>query len=87
MGLERADGLFSFVATMHVGWDELVGAFMGFNSQLVSFTGFFFQHLLGDMDVAGFEASHNFVICGDAMMVGLGLEWLDKDSIGPSVVC
>ena len=87
VGLERLDGSFSFVATVHVGWDKSVGAFMGFDGQLVSFTGFVIQLLLGDMNVAGFEASHDFVICGDAMMVGLGLEWLDKDCIGPGVVC
>ena len=86
MGFERADGLFRFVAPVHVGWDKLVGAFMGFDSQLVSVTGFVVQHFLGDMDVAGFAASHDFVICGDAMMVGLGLEWLHKDCIGPGVV-
>ena len=38
------------------------------------------------MDIAGFEASHDFVICGDAMMVGLGLKWLNKDCIGTGVV-
>ena len=39
------------------------------------------------MDVAGFEASHDFVLCGDAMMVSLDLERLDKDCIGTGVVC
>jgi hypothetical protein len=87
VGLERADGSFGFVATVHVGWYELVCTFMGFDSQLVSFTGFVVQHLLGHMDVVGFEASHDFVVCGDAMMVGLGLEWLDEDCIGPGMVC
>ena len=38
------------------------------------------------MDVVGFETSHDFVVCRNAMMVGLGLEWLDQDCIGTSVV-
>ena len=87
MSFECADGSFSFVATVHVGWDELECAFVGFfDGRFVGCTDFVVQDLLFDMDFAGFETSHNFVVCGNAMMAGLGLEWLDQDCIGTGVV-
>ena len=47
MGFERADGLFSFVLTVHVGWDKLECAFVGFfDGKFVSFTDFVVQDLL-----------------------------------------
>ncbi len=87
MGFECADGAFGFVATMHIGWDELERAFVGVrDGKFVGCAGFVVQNLLFDIDVVGFETSHDFVVCRNVMMVGLGLEWLDQDCIGTSVV-
>ena len=47
MGFERADGLFSFVATVHVGWNELEGAFVDFfDGIFVGCTDFVVEDLL-----------------------------------------
>jgi hypothetical protein len=87
MGFECADGSFGFVATVHVGWDELECAFVGVcDDKFVGCAGFVVQDLLCDLDVAGFEARHDFVVCGYAMMVVLGLEGFDQDCIGAGVV-
>jgi hypothetical protein len=88
MGFECADGAFGFVATMHIGWDKLKCAFVGVrNGKFVGCAGFVVEDLLFDLDVSGFETRHDFVVCWDAVMVGLGLEWLYQDCISPSVVC
>ncbi len=39
-----------------------------------------------DQYVAGFEPSHDFVVCWDSKMVGLGFEWLYQDCVGPGMV-
>ncbi len=55
MGFKYADGLFSFVATVHVGWDKLDCAFVCvFYDKFVGCADFAVQDLLFDMDVAGF---------------------------------
>jgi hypothetical protein len=88
MGFECADGPFDLVATMHIGWNELKRAFLGVcDGKLVSRACFVVEDLLFDNDVSGFETRHDLVVCWDAVMVGLGLEWLYQDCIGPSVVC
>ena len=62
-------------------------AFVGFlDDKFVGRADFIVQDLLFDMDVAGSETSHDFVVCGNAMMVGLGLERLDQDCIGTGVI-
>ncbi len=87
MSFECADGLFSFAASVHVGWDDLEFAFVCFfDGKFVGCADFVVQDLLFDMDVSGFETSHDFVVCGIAMMVRLGLEWLDQDCIGTGVI-
>ncbi len=87
MGFECADGLFGFVPTVHIGWDELECAFVCVSDgKFVGCAGFIVQDLLFDLDVAGFEMRHDFVVCWKAMMVGLRLEWLHQDCIGPGVV-
>ena len=81
------DDSVSFVASVHVGWDKLECVFVCFfDGKFVGCADFVVQDLLFDMDVAGFETSHDFVVCGNAMMVGLGLEWLDQDCIGTGVI-
>ncbi len=51
MGFERADGSLSFVVPVHVGWDKLECAFVGFfDGKLVGCTDFIVQDLLFDMD-------------------------------------
>ncbi len=87
MSFECAYGAFGFVATVHVGWDDLECAFVGVSGdKFVGCAGFVVEDLLFDLDVAGFESRHNFVVGWDAVMVGLGLEWIHQDRIGPSVV-
>jgi len=90
MGFECANGSFSFVATVHVWWDELKCAFVGFfYEKFVGRADFVVQDLLFDKDVAGFEPSHDFVVCRNAMMVSLwpwsgmvgpGLHWHQRDT-------
>ncbi len=87
MSFECVYGAFGFVATVHVGWDNLDCAFVGVSDdKFVGCAGFVVEDLLFDLDVAGFESRHNFVVGWDAVMVGLGLEWIHQDRIGPSVV-
>jgi hypothetical protein len=87
VSFEPANGSFCFVAAVHVGWDELECAFVGiFDGKFVGWAGFVVQDLLFEIDAVGFETSHDFVVCRNVMMVGLGLEWLDQDCIGTSVV-
>jgi hypothetical protein len=86
MGFKCADGLFGFVPTVHIGWDELECAFVCVSDyKFVGFAGFIVQDLLFDLDVAGFETRHDFVVCWNAVMVSLGLERLHQDCIGPGV--
>jgi hypothetical protein len=88
MGFECSDGALGFVAAMHIGRDELECAFVGVrDGKFVGRTYFVVEDLLFDNDVSGFETRHDLVVCWDAVMVGLGLEWLYQDCIGPSVVC
>jgi hypothetical protein len=86
MSFECAYGAFGFVATVHVGWDNLDCAFVGVSDdKFVGCAGFVVKYLLFDLDVLGFETRHDFVVCWNTMMVGLGLEWLHQDCIGPGV--
>ena len=77
MGFKCPDGSFGFVPTVHIGWDKLECAFVRVSDyKFVGFTGFIVQDLLFDLDVTGLETRHDFVVGWNAMMVGLGLEWL-----------
>ncbi len=87
MGFVCADGAFGFVATMHIGWNELECAFVDVcDGKFVGRACFVVEDLLFDYNVSGFETRHDLVVCWDAVMVGLGLEWFYQNCIGTRVV-
>jgi hypothetical protein len=87
MGFECADGPFGLVATMHIGWNKLKRAFVGVcDGKFVSRACFVVEDLLFHDNVLGFEMRHALVVCWDAVMVGLGLEWFYQNRIGTRVV-
>lgn len=87
MGLEGADGSFSFVAAVHVGRDKLVGADVGEDCLLVGVAGLVVESLVVDPEALCVEAGHDGVVGGDAMPICFRLEGLDEDDVGDVVVC
>ena len=74
MGFEHVNGSFSFVVTVHVKWDKLKCAFVGFfDDKFVGHADFVFQDLLFDMDVVGFERALILLYAG--MQCWLALVW------------
>ena len=87
MCLEGLDGALGNVAAMHVWGDELVCAFpvVGDDSTVFS-TGFVVQYLVVDGVGLCCELTHELVVGRDTVSVLAGLEGLDQDGVGVTVV-
>jgi hypothetical protein len=85
--LESLDGAFGYVAAMHVGGDELVGAVPVFSDDSTVFsTGFVVQNLVVNGVCPCCKSSHEVVVGWDAVSVVAGLEGFDEDGVGVTVV-
>ena len=85
--LERLDGTFRNVATVDVGWNQLVGAVPFFCDDTAVFgTCLGVEYLMIDGVAEVFKALHDAVVCWNPVPVVTGLERLNKNGIRVAVV-
>ena len=88
MCFEGLDGAFGYVASVHVGGDELVGAVPIFSDDSTVFcTGFVVQNLVVNCVGTCCEVTHELIVGWNAVSVVAGLEGFNEDGIGVTVVC